>query len=346
VSKKMPMVDVGETETERRKRTLELRRLYTEASQCFRLALRRSPKIVPSMYARMALSFLRARDFGESLENANKALLHFKDAPRIYFIKGQALLELGRIDEAFTAFDQALVLAKELREKCNGKDQVDTRLIESYRKAAYAKKHKFVEKELILGEIEIESSDRRQREIDENLNQFNVYDSIPALLSPLKLPVIEVASKMVNPLSLRLKVCPPKSRFKRHKKRLKKKKQTPMKLPLISKGDEFSPVELLEVLAGTTQELKGVCQEEDEEDEPEEFFDWEDDEQGSLLDKDIVLEMEIETGDDILELTVRKDDVIGVVIDSFFEKHHKKFTHAQIEELRVELKSRLSDAQR
>jgi hypothetical protein len=75
----------------------------------------------------------------------------------------------------------------------------------------------------------------------------------------------------------------------------------------------------------------------------EELFKWEEECAGEE-DMEIIVEMEIETEDDILDLCIRKNDDVSTILDDFFKQHHKRFTHAQMRELRVELRSRLGES--
>jgi len=76
-----------------------------------------------------------------------------------------------------------------------------------YLRLAIASRKDFVPFDDVIGEWVPEARDPIQRDIDQRLNVYNMYDSVPALVKPNKTPLHagDVPSKMVNPIALRIR---------------------------------------------------------------------------------------------------------------------------------------------
>jgi hypothetical protein len=77
-----------------------------------------------------------------------------------------------------------------------------------YLRLAVTARKGFVAFDELIGDQRLgsESDDPIQRDIDQRLNVYNMYDSVPALVGPVNSPAFgDVPSKLVNPIALRIK---------------------------------------------------------------------------------------------------------------------------------------------
>jgi tetratricopeptide (TPR) repeat protein len=345
------LLDAGETEAAARKRVLRQRRLYVEASETFKQALRRSPNPDPRLFGRLSTVMLRLHQYDEALAYTEKAEVHFKDSPGLVFNRGQALMGLNRFNDAFTAFDECLHMG-------DGK-VLDVELVRKYRAASIVKRRKFKSAEDTLV-LEIESSNERQRDIDQKLNVFNLYDSVIPLTRKHELPNIQHPSKLVNPISQRLlKVGYPTASTKKRMRRAirsrnrsrERAERAPRHLPAITdKATNDGALDLSSQEApppGTENEgvvvpavaTEGMLwgDEDDDSSSDEEGggkagYVWEEDEDGEA-DENVLFEFELETSLGVIEVTVRKGEDVRTLVDDLRSSNPGALTRRQADKL-------------
>ena len=308
------VLERGETQTETRRRVMAQRELLLKAEGLFTAALRKAPTIDPRLYGRLARvnGLLHAHE--SCLEFASKALVAFPRSAMLHFWRGRSLFSLGRFQEAFHSFTTALTVGRK-----RGRKIVDRRLLEKYRLAAYERHRPFVPYEDLLGDLEVEHPSPRQRDVDRNLNVYNLHESIPALTKTLPAPSVEPPSRLVLPIANRLQSQPPRT----------------------SSGSRIATP----IVATTTQPAAGVDENDDDDDDddgestrPEDETVVVEEDADGQEDGSVLYEVEVETTTgQVLELTVMVGDNPGDIVEAFLARNTKVLSRRQAQQLRESL---------
>lgn len=106
-------------EVNQRRRFDEQRSTYQAAVGKYRTAMRRSSRVDPQLYGKMARSLVRMHAWDACLVQCDKALEHFPRSSRLWFYVGLCHLGQHRGPQAADAFDKALECAAD-----RGVDQI------------------------------------------------------------------------------------------------------------------------------------------------------------------------------------------------------------------------------
>lgn len=295
------ILEGGETEAAARRRVIDHRAALHKAVDTYALAMRRCPEVPPQLFSKLCLAHLRLHEFDAALEMAREACKSFPHSARLCFWEGLAHMGLRRFQDAFGAFDRAVRLGRAR----GGKRTVDARLVDNYRRAAYEKAKKFVEFGDLIGDLETEAATETQRDIDRNLNVFNLYDSVPALTLPHALPAIEPASKLINPIANRLRR-QPVGYGKMMLEREKAASEGAREADDSSSDDQSSVGGGGSVYAEMSSDSEGEA------------------------DDEVLFELEVEVpGGAVLELTVLRDEDVAKAVDHFSAQHGVPRPHAK-----------------
>lgn len=295
-----------------RKKELAQRALLLQASGKYREAILVSSVIEPTLYGRLARTYLGAHMYDDALTYVNRARSFFPSSARLALMQGQIFLGLRRSEDAIGAFDEAVSLGQ----SCDESESIDMRLLNHYQKLAGAPKrtrpfgpH--------LGALEIQSSSEVQRELDGRLNPFNLYESASLLLQPESLPNIEHPSRLVNPIYNRLTSKPPI-----------------LALPVLSTSTSTSLPD-----APSTEENKPIPAKKLLPPSPN----WREDLDGSVQDE-VLIEMEIETRGEVLDLVILKNDDAPSMVEDFLARHSKLLSVKQRRDIRKYVLNRTEQA--